>query len=310
MRNTFARIVVWVVVVSAAICALPALIGSFWTPSCSGCHGEHLSLLEASPHKDQDCRSCHEAPGVAGRLGLNYRVMYGMVLRTLPARDGLFSVPNVSCNACHSEAIGSGTISNEGLRIDHKTCAKNRLCVSCHGGIGHAVSTAWESRYAMDDCISCHVRNTSLTEDACETCHDGRMKRSRSSSSTFAIVHGPNWEQSHGMADWNTCSPCHSSARCGSCHGELVPHDRFIIGQHGHAALKSDNKCDTCHRDPAFCHDCHGVEIPHPDAFLKTHKEETQRHGEDACLKCHLKLDCNNCHVGHVHPGGPKLWMD
>jgi hypothetical protein len=131
----------------------------------------------------------------------------------------------------------------------------------------------------------------------------------RNPNSVFAVVHGPDMLYTHGVGDWNTCAPCHSQQMCAACHGGLVPHDSMIIRDHSTEALREDNQCASCHQNQRFCDDCHGMEIPHPDGFLIDHAAETDRLGEDSCYICHIVSDCTICHEGHVHPGGPLMWM-
>jgi hypothetical protein len=322
------KVLLWAVVVVIAILTLPGLIALAWVPSCAGCHEVQAEKAIESPHFEQGvgCRSCHEGQGAWSRIAFNERVMYGMVLHVLPARQPVRAIQNDSCLSCHgqdagksveaenidreikAEDIDAGIISSEGLRINHEYCAKDIRCSSCHGGIGHPFSTEWQPRYAMDSCVSCHETQTARQITDCEICHDGRMGKNRSSNSTFAVVHGPDWEQSHGAGDWNTCSPCHRNSMCARCHGDLVPHTGLIVTQHGAVASNSNNKCTTCHRNEQFCNDCHGIQMPHPSGFLKAHSQVTRERGEESCLKCHKRADCDTCHAGHVHPGGPALW--
>jgi hypothetical protein len=306
-RNSI-KIAVWTVFVAFALFMLPAIVSLMWVPHCSNCHETQEEKLAESVHSKQDCRSCHQGEGLGRKIAFDQHVMYSMVLNLMPQRTSTRAVQNDSCLSCHQQEVGKGVISNEGLRIAHEACAEGIRCNSCHGGIGHPESTVWQSRYAMDTCLACHEKNSDVALTKCETCHDGRMRRSRSSTSTFAVVHGSDWEQSHGAGDWNTCSPCHTSSLCAKCHGSLVPHTSQIIFQHSAIARDPQNKCRTCHRSQTFCDGCHGMEMPHPGGFLKAHSQVVRDKGEDACLKCHARMDCNGCHTGHVHPGGPNLW--
>jgi len=306
------KIIIWTVIGLVFLLVMPAAIGVVWAPGCEGCHAIEVEKLETASHADLSCRDCHQSSSNFGGIGMNHRVWYGMILHIIPRPDAANTVQNDTCNVCHASVSSDGkVILNRGLRVNHEACAAGRRCVVCHGGVGHPGSVGWVSRYEMDKCIECHdnVQNKDLTQ--CDICHVGRMitnRADRNNNTVFSIVHGSGWKESHGLGDWNTCSPCHTSAMCGSCHGPLVPHDNLIINTHGRPAKEVDNKCGGCHRDEEFCNSCHGMEMPHPQSFLIEHADETNKYGEDACLRCHIIKDCNDCHNGHVHPGGPKLW--
>ena len=307
-KNTLQKSVMWMLIGIMVALVFPGVIGITWFPRCESCHLEQSESQEGFVHKDGSCISCHGGSNLKGRVLFRQHVMYSMVVPIVPTREPARAVTNESCSGCHDEVFAEGVVSNDGLKVLHKDCAKDKRCIICHGGIGHPESTEWKSRYAMDDCLACHEKNTLPTLTKCDDCHDGRMRRTRSARSTFALVHGSNWEQSHGLGDWSTCSPCHASTMCARCHGALVPHDNSIINEHGKEALSAGNKCAGCHRDQMFCDSCHGMEMPHPQGFLKIHKLESDTLGEAMCLRCHVIEDCTSCHRGHVHPGGPKLW--
>jgi len=232
-----------------------------------------------------------------------------MVLPLFPGQDLTRTIQNDSCLSCHASNFEDGVVENRGLRINHATCAADMRCTVCHGGIGHPGTNEWESRYAMENCVACHATDIADAPYNCETCHVGRLEDNRVLNSVFAVVHGPDMLYTHGVGDWNTCGPCHSQEMCAACHGGMVPHDAFIIRDHSQEALRADNQCASCHKNESFCDDCHGMEIPHPDGFLIVHASETDMLGEDSCMRCHARSDCDICHAGHAHPGGPGMWM-
>jgi len=270
--------------------------------------------LEATVHSRNTCLSCHAASGTFGQIAFNQRVWYTMVIPIMPGQDPTRAVQNDSCMSCHGSGqrnITQGTVTNRGLRVNHEEAAQGMRCSSCHGSVGHSGSTAWESRYAMESCMTCHSADLEgTTTVSCNLCHVGSLDTNQNPNSVFAVVHGPDMLYTHGVGDWNTCAPCHSQQMCAACHGEMVPHDGFIIRDHSQVANDPNNQCASCHQNQSFCDDCHGMEIPHPDDFLLHHAAETDKYGEDACYICHLSRDCTTCHDGHVHPGGPGMWFE
>ena len=303
------KLTVWIIAGVAFVLLLPGAIGMVWAPGCAGCHGMQVEAREDAAHSRATCVDCHATQGAWGRIGFNQRVWYSMVLPIFPGQDVGRTIQNDSCLDCHASVFTGDITENRGLRVNHETCAADMRCTVCHGGIGHPGTTEWESRYAMETCIGCHSRTESRPSIACETCHDGRLEDNRVLNSVFAVVHGPDWETTHGVGDWHTCAPCHPDEMCGACHGGMVPHDEFIIRDHSQVANDPNNLCDSCHKNEFFCDDCHGMEIPHPDGFLITHAAETEELGEQSCVRCHAQSDCDICHAGHAHPGGPQLWM-
>ena len=303
------KLTVWILAGLLALLLLPAGVGVVWAPGCAGCHSRHPEKLETTAHSNVSCTSCHATEGTFGRIGFNQRVWYTMVFPIMPGQDPTRAVQNDSCLSCHANVFGI-VVDNRGLRVNHATCAEGMRCSACHGSVGHPGTTGWESRYAMESCMSCHSADLEGTDTvACETCHSGALGDNQNPNSVFAVVHGPDMIYTHGVGDWNTCAPCHSVQMCAACHGDMVPHDEFIIRDHSQVARDPDNLCASCHQNQSFCDDCHGMEIPHPDDFLINHAAETDRLGEDSCYVCHIVRDCTICHDGHVHPGGPMMWM-
>jgi len=270
--------------------------------------------LAEGVHTRNTCLSCHALEGTLNQIGYRQRVWYTMVFPIAPGQDATRVVQDASCLSCHGSGarnINTGIVENRGLRMDHENCMNNMRCSTCHGSVGHQGTTSWESRYAMESCTTCHTAGLEdATTISCESCHVGNIRDNQNPNSVFAVVHGPDMIYTHGVGDWNTCAPCHSTQMCAACHGEMVPHDQFIIRDHSQVANDPNNQCASCHQNQSFCDDCHGMEIPHPEGFLIDHAQITHDMGEDSCYICHLERDCSTCHDGHVHPGGPRMWFE
>ncbi|MCL2491391.1 MAG: hypothetical protein FWE87_01385 [Coriobacteriia bacterium] len=232
--------------------------------------------------------------------------MYDMRLSWSPFIADTSSVSNSHCVSCHKAEEYARIVDARGIRIDHEVCTSGLRCVVCHSGVGHELIDSWTSQYSMNQCLRCHVSRNVYSEDGCEQCHSGRFQPlSQAARSSFSLVHGANWQNTHGLGDVGTCGACHDNTMCGRCHGDLVPHDsRIIVSQHGSVAKDEQNRCGTCHREQAFCDGCHGIEMPHPDGFLNEHSAITRQVSQEVCDKCHLDDDCSACHSAHIHPGG------
>jgi len=275
-------------------------------PSCGRCHEQIVESHEAYPHAQQECIACHGGTSQAQRLSYRMTVMYRMRLPfTLFASDAA-GLSDARCLTCHDRTTRTGIITSRGVRINHRASTEDMRCVVCHGNVGHELIESWPSKYSMNQCLRCHQSKSVYSEAGCEQCHDGKLNPlAKTSRSSFSLVHGPNWEQMHGLGDLKTCAACHESSMCGRCHGALVPHDsRTIIAQHRTAAIEANNKCATCHKDQSFCDGCHGIAMPHPRGFLSEHSAITHQVSRAVCDRCHVSEDCTACHRAHIHPGG------
>lgn len=277
-------------------------------PKCASCHvGKNAKVAIStthSVHKNQSCVSCHAGKRVVERVSFGAQVMYSMMIPAFDSQNFDSTKGYDSrCKSCHSQL--SGTITNNGISIDHTSCAANQSCASCHGSTGHTVSGSVSStRYTMDKCFTCH--SSLASSKSCTTCHTGRTTKEIQQTSAWKVTHGPNWKQTHGMGNLDTCSVCHSSSMCATCHGSGVPHPTGFFEDHGAYAQSKKANCTSCHKE-TYCTDCHGgFEMPHPKDFLKSHSSSANSMTDSKCTYCHSKSDCNDCHAKHVHPGGAK----
>lgn len=297
---------IWLAIIAAGLAVAGILAaGGYYavaTPDCAACHtkGSFGTATRASAHANVPCVSCHVPTGQPAKAAYGVRVLTEMTLHVAPAqgREGAF-VLDERCQKCHRAQIDSGVVTNNGVRIQHATCATGVRCTDCHSTVAHGSTTAWAKSYDMESCLSCHVSKAST---ACDTCHEGRRPADRIAVGTFATTHGPQWRKTHGMGNAATCTTCHTSAKCVKCHGPGLPHDANFLQEHGPVSQRPDAKCSTCHQK-TFCSDCHGLAMPHTTQFTKTHAASV-RADRALCNRCHVKTDCETCHVKHVHPGG------
>lgn len=266
---------------------------------CSSCHQDEpfLAATAASAHSEVDCVVCHAPPGYAGRIDFGVRHLFNALRFVGNPRD-LAKVDDTTCLTCHQDVMDI-VAEVEGVRINHAYCATEADCTDCHASVTHGREISWVRTYDMETCLACHVAEGPVK---CETCHTGRLAEDRITTGVFAITHGPNWEETHGMGDPATCAACHTAASCQTCHGVGVPHETQFMRVHSDFAQQGDAQCGDCHEE-RFCDDCHGLAMPHPNAFVRAHAKSA---GEDRelCRRCHLEPDCLVCHETHVHPGG------
>lgn len=275
-------------------------------PGCESCHLDESGFQQATAatsHSQADvtCVSCHVQDDVVGRAKFGAYQAFGMYVPLLdPSATGATAVLDTSCLSCH-EQVTSGVVEARGVRIAHEFCAAGSACIDCHSEVGHGEATPWPRIAEMNDCMDCHkARGASL---ACETCHVGRVEIVRSSRPEFAVTHGPNWQETHGMGEMSSCSACHQEGSCSKCHGPGVPHGNEFLLSHAEMSQLPDATCQSCH-DVAFCDSCHLTEMPHPREFVVGHSDIVERDGDTSCMRCHVVADCDTCHVKHVHPGG------
>jgi len=304
-KTAWLRIVVAVavLVVLAGIAAITVVTAL--PERCMSCHGKSEHALEIrESHADVACLDCHGGTTAIETAGFAAHEVFGMYLR-LPLQMGrtVSAVDNASCESCHDVTAAVGVTDSAAVRIDHATCTVGDECTDCHSRVAHGDSVRWPREYDMFDCVSCHMTKAASVE--CDLCHTERSREERIRTGTFALTHGSNWRQAHGMGDSLACAACHPSDKCVGCHGPGVPHTAAFAKNHSDSALQDGAQCDTCHT-PAFCDDCHGLQMPHPADFAPSHSDIVEANGTETCERCHAPSDCSICHVKHVHPGNAK----
>lgn len=308
-RPGAARIVlVLATLLVVAVVAVIAAVGvaASAQPGCANCHlkDERFAAgTAATAHATAgvSCVACHVRDTAGARTEFAVYQVFGMYVRVLdPASTDATQVKDSACLQCHAKVMGSTTEAS-GLRIAHQSCAQGRACIACHSEVGHGAATPWPKIASMTDCVRCHQDRKAPT--TCETCHTSKVEVERSSKPEFAVTHGPNWQQTHGMGEMASCSNCHQPGSCEKCHGPGVPHGTNFQLEHAALSQQANAGCTTCH-DTAFCDACHLIEMPHPRSFIEGHSATVNAEGKTSCLRCHAEEDCSTCHLKHVHPGG------
>jgi len=206
--------------------------------------------------------------------------------------------PMSTCTACHNHAqdfaVGRCTPCHVDLRkyekpVHEYTHEANFL--ETHG--------RW-ARNNVSTCASCH------DQTMCSQCHTATT-RPMPPSVQFPekvgaeFIHRGDWISRHqidALADPVSCTKCHGTGYCQSCHsfqgvapgGASLrdPHPSGWISQHGAAARQSILTCAGCHNQGAqsLCVACHtsGRVNPHPPGWKGT---QSQIGSNPMCKVCH-----------------------
>lgn len=299
-------VLVGLVIIAFALLAADCTVG-LHPRACALCHGELADGLGDTAHSTVGCLSCHLEAGAWSWPGFKAEQWTRMYPRQLvgatprPAR----SISREACVSCH-ETLEPITERN-GLIIAHESCAPEPTkCDTCHGVESHGTAARWAGQVAMEECVACHSERSAPQE--CDTCHEGRVQIDRLRRGPWRVTHGPGWESTHPMGDYDSCATCHTDAFCVRCHGAPIPHPASFGSTHGLYAKAPQSSCESCHETASFCNDCHGIEMPHPDNFLKTHKKVAESVDDPLCVSCHENKACTRCHERHeAHPRDDQL---
>lgn len=300
------QIVIWSLAGLVVVTALLLGVTAVTLPGCTLCHSskDFTAQTAKRAHRSVTCTQCHVQPGVASRIQYAYHEVFGMGLRLAPTGTGpIATIPDATCLSCHAEVMQK-TVTANGLSVKHANCAKGRLCIDCHSDTAHGSTVKWQTTSQMNECLECH--STTQARSNCNMCHSGRSISARLTTGEWAVTHGPNWKQTHGMGTLSTCAACHPDNFCVRCHGIPLPHGPDFIRSHPLWAQTNRESCNGCHTN-AFCLNCHQLPMPHPKDFTPSHPQIVKARGQQVCLRCHVTDDCQNCHLKHVHPGGANL---
>lgn len=221
-------------------------------PSCTDCHGTHLTKSkfdETSPtHRasiPQLCGSCHEKDGKAnidsGLKEIDAYMDYSQSShgQGLTKKGLLVSAICIDCHTAHHELKESDTLSSVHPQNIGQTCAK------CHKSIYDEYVTSEHSIAKNEE---------GLTYPSCSTCHSAHMISDIKSDAFMNEM----------------------TFQCGSCHTKLS--ETYKDTYHGKAYLLGD-------MNAALCSDCHGAHhilaVDNPNSMVG-YKNVVQ-----TCQQCH-----------------------
>lgn len=264
----------------------------------------YVDAIDDSVHTSVSCYRCHTDSVWSLTQQKNNEVthMYPAALLGQGEVESPASpVTSAPCRDCHSAIFENLTV-KDGLSISHADCVRpGDSCSACHTAALHGNASRWIRQPVMEDCVACHVDEGASTD--CDTCHEGRLETERLAEGPWQVTHGRNWRETHGAGTISACVTCHEPEYCADCHGVPLPHEVGFGDTHGGDAIENREACESCHDPVAFCNECHRVPMPHPDTFLEEHPTIADGYEDESCLDCHVKRDCDNCHVLHTHPG-------
>ncbi len=315
-RLTQRGLTIAVIVLTATVVVLGVALTATSLPSfCASCksHEPIVAAYRESAHNGVNCELCHSKPGPFFFLTAKMEALEQPIAQLTGNYEEpiLASVLNQSCRQCHKNAVLFGTITAQGIRVDHEHLIEaGFLCIRCHSTTGHpdAVPTGSRTYPSMDQCLMCH-NNKYRADDGtvaaadCELCHTkpnyGQVPASHDDA---------QWMQRHGsIGILSTCSACHTEpGSCSSCHNGLqMPHPEDWLSRHGRRTARVGvQACDQCHDSKTYCDTCHQVRMPHPDDFVVRHPGPAERVGQ-TCFNCHEVANCQACHEAHVG-GDPR----
>lgn len=300
----FARLLpIWIgVAVSLWLLALVAAgFAATSASTCtSGCHSmrPYAAHGGAEEHAGLTCQDCHRLGFVSGGVALHRR-FFAQAVGRVPASAPTDDAP---CRSCHKR-LATRTVVASAVRVRHAELW-SRPCVDCHGGIGHKIEGRVYGVSQMQECVECHSVSA-RDPKSCDFCHHPNADDTAEEATLWRATHGPNWDDTHGMGDLESCISCHQPAQCADCHGVPLPHNEAWPQVHG-LGLTAEYRtlCEDCH-EPTWCSGCHGIDMPHAGTFLKEHDDQAATLGMDVCMKCHIKGACDDCHLRSSHPDLP-----
>lgn len=269
---------------------------------CGACHETRkiYQSWSSSRHNQANCSDCHNEPGLGGFISNQARVFKSLKVKVFNSeRNFRQSVTNDACLNCHDRIIYDLVV-KKGVKMSHKEVIRaGWLCIQCHGSTGHKLPVfksriSWPSE---DKCWACHQKKSQLR--ACTLCHTKPEKKMPTNiTKSGALAHLSDWATAHGAASNVTCSNCHQSSFCQSCHGVPLPHSSAWPRWHSKVAAQYKDLCFRCHKQE-FCQDCHRLPVPHQQPYWPRHSLEAKTYKESTCYRCHQQFMCQNCHSNH-----------
>ena len=273
--------------------------------------------LEGSAHSHIGCRTCHETNAV--KNGAALVADFYTSLATAPPMPVYFTFApprREACLACHAQDWSADATRTS--RIPHpahqRVASEERDCVTCHKWTAHFESFMPKHKEMPFSgvCVAygCHVGTK--TTDQCFNCHH--------------VLHedADQWKKMHPKVaraiGENAClERCHKVAQCQECHttGKTPKFDGLPIEigmksievlhvgktwtakTHGPEALKGQDRCMRCHQSQGECGECHRIRPEFHGStatWIGRHAKRTGKLNDPACLTCHERSWCEDCH--------------
>lgn len=244
-------------------------------------HAKHIERVE------EDCTRCHvQLPELASPAAPP------TMAACMSCHEHQVHYDDGQCGVCHKDLWDrplkptSVFAHDGGFLRGHSSAARSAgaACSQCHD---------------QTFCSDCHGRTNAVTPE---------FKMMERVDRLF--IHRADFIARHAIeanADPASCSRCHTTASCETCHaarnrdpGSANPRGLHPAGWafpgaaefHGDAARRDIQSCAVCHDRSGHsdCIDCHRVGgvggNPHPPGFLVRHPKVDRNNG--MCLECHL----------------------
>jgi len=243
--------------------------------SCSSCHRDADSSVDAGMPSIAQCSLCHK----------------DLDQGKPPEEQAAAFFAGDAVVSAHVTDL------DEEVRFSHATHAKYQVaCNECHGDVAASSAVPATARVTMDACIRCHQQRNAR-QDECSTCHE-RIRADRAPED-----HLREWTRRHGgvvrmegSATAANCTMCHEQERdCTGCHQVEPPGDHTNYWRtrgHGVSVRIDRDRCATCHQTDS-CDRCHDETAPR--SHTASFGSPLDRH----CNGCHLPLSSSGCTTCH-----------
>ena len=162
-------------------------------------------------------------------------------------------------------------------------------------------------------CADCHADpHRGSAGPNCDECHSTAGFRGLLAGAARTLKprdHTQVWLRSHADLPWDeddvgaqgrSCTRCHASPVCTSCHRTHPPKSHTALWRlrgHGTAAAFDPEPCRVCH-PPGGCVQCHRTTAPlsHRGAWGTVHGFAAGSFANENCYVCHRRADCLICH--------------
>jgi c(7)-type cytochrome triheme protein len=263
-----------------SLLALPvALLGAAAAAPAAFSHKLHVGEQEVP------CKSCHDLKP-----------------------EGLPTLKTKGCGKCHEDgppAYKGPTALKLKVAFPHSKHSAKLECATCHKDVLEDRHDGKLPLVAPKQCASCHAeKDVALPAAACARCHGTDIRLTRPAD------HDGSWTKRHGVeSGWRvydqhgkTCTDCHRTSTCRSCHNQQAPADHNGLWRartHGLGAEWDRDRCKACH-ETGTCIRCHQSTPPmnHTGAWRQTHALVAGSTSNDTCNACHQAGWCAACHAG------------
>ncbi|HUU26320.1 MAG TPA: cytochrome c3 family protein [archaeon] len=170
-------------------------------------------------------------------------------------------------------------------------------CEVCHAKAGESKSGLDNLMPEKKVCLVCHEDDV----DKCEKCHRNKEKPRAIERIT---AYSPKFNHAVHLEKGAACERCHSGvSKSDSASTEHIP--GMAVCMQCHDGIQAGKDCIICHEHPrGRLPEDHILPL-----WQKHHGDEARIDNGTACIMCHNRNDCQECHQGdnlspRAHPPG------